>query len=289
MRPQMIYALLRPAVSLSSNPMLLSDRLRSGSRNRTACLLFACIAALLCRPAISQSVAAPTVLTTFEQQVLSAFNPSGKSFSSVTLNGSAIWTAGSLQETGNVALQAGIDGSTSETWTLPSQSHARTESGWSAGRSCGYTDNKGVAHTDGDPNCRRAVPWFAPWSTFALLPAGTLVGTDVTQATDRTNGLARLTFQTNYYGGVQTSASVMELGLLEKRAAATVTFDQTTALPMAVDFDLILDSDPSHTIKCQIIFSDYRTEAGVVVPHRIQRYIQRTLQADITITSVTVQ
>ena len=89
--------------------------------------------------------------------------------------------------------------------------------------------------------------------------------------------------------GIQNSVSATELALLEARAAVTVTFDQKSALPTTVDFDQILDSDPSHTIKYQTVFSDFRTEAGLIVPHRIQRYIQRTLQADITITTVNLQ
>ena len=232
---------------------------------------------------------AQTALTPFEQQAFQAFNPSGQTFSSITMSGSAVWTAGSLQETGSVVLKAGVDGSTSETWTLPSQSHARTEGSWSAGRSCSFTDNKGVAHADADPNCRRAVSWFAPWSGLALVSGGTLLGTDITQASDKANGVEKLAFQTSLSSGIQNSVSATELALLEARAAVTVTFDQKSALPTTVDFDQILDSDPSHTIKYQTVFSDFRTEAGLIVPHRIQRYIQRTLQADITITTVNLQ
>ena len=141
----MCYAALQRALLTSSGPIPSGPRRcpslfyeatqRKISRN--TCLLLVYVGALALQSATAQTTATPKALAAFEQQALSAFNPNAKTFSSITLNGSAVWTAGSLQETGSVVLKAGVDGSTAETWTLPSQSHARLESAWSLAGAAG--------------------------------------------------------------------------------------------------------------------------------------------------------
>lgn len=134
---------------------------------------------------------AQVVLSAFEQQALLAFNPNAKALSSLTLTGSVVWTAGSLKENGTVVLKAGSDGSTLETWTLPTQSHTYAATSWNVNRSCTSTTPKGVISTSSDPNCLRSLAWFAPWVGFTLLSNAVVLASDTTQANDKTRACSR--------------------------------------------------------------------------------------------------
>ena len=230
------------------------------------------------------------ILSAFEQQALLAFNPGAKVFNSLTLRGDVVWTSGSLKEDGSVVFKAAIDGSTSETWTLPTQSHSSTDSALKLGRSCIFTDHAGAVHANSDPNCLRSVPWFAPWMGVGLVSSSTILGSDTSLSTDLANGVRKLSFRTGFTASNSLPTALKsELTLLQTRTAVTVSYDQLTALPSGLSFVQVLDSDPVHVIPYQVLFSDFRPEAGYVIPHRIQRYVQRTLQADITITSATAE
>ncbi len=278
----------------SDRTTLPSQLSETGSKRRTVhgygCILFFQVFVIFPSLTSAQSSLTSSVLTPFEKQALLAFNPGASSLVSLTMTGNATWIAGSLQESGTVMLKASADGSTAETWTLPTQSHIHTSTAWSAGRSCSSTNSKGVVSDSSDPNCLRSLPWFAPWVGFTLLSKGVVLGSHVTQAADKASGNEKLAFQTILGNtGSPADPSTAKLAQLESRAAVTLTFDQQTALSSVLDFNQIIDSDPAHTILYRIIFSDFRTESGYVVPHHIQRYIQRTLQADITITNVNVE
>ncbi len=247
-----------------------------------ACVLFFASTAPLAK---SQGV-----LSAFEQQALLAFNPSAKVLNSITLTGNVVWTSGSLKEKGTVVLKASADGSTSETWTLPTQSYSQTTAALQVGRNCSLTDHAGAVHVDASPNCLRAVPWFAPWMGVSLISGTSVLGSDTSLAADLTSGTRKLNFQTSFsIASSAPAASTNELTQLETRTAVTVSYDLLTAMPSALSFVQVLDSDPGHVLPYQIVFSDFRIEGGYIVPHRIQRYIQRTLQADITITSATAE
>ncbi len=227
---------------------------------------------------------AQQTLTPFEQLALAAAL-GGKPLSKVTLSGSATWTAGSLKETGNVTLAAGPDGSVDETWVLPSQAHSASLTALTGPRSCSYTDTAGKQHSDTTANCIRPVNWFAPWVALNLLTSGTVLSvSDATQPSDTAAGIVKLRFTSQLPG--PDSATQALLTELSTRTAVDVSFDLKSALPSSLTYEYVLDNNPKHVIEYAITFADYRSEQGFMIPHRIQRYVQRTLQADITITSV---
>ena len=87
-------------------------------------------------------------LTAVEQLASLAFNPSAKVFSSITLSGATVWTAGSLQDAGNVVFTASADGSSGETWSLASQPYSVLNTSFAEGRSCSSVDSAGKTHQD---------------------------------------------------------------------------------------------------------------------------------------------
>ncbi len=239
---------------------------------------------------VAARASAQVTLTPFELQSVLALNPNAKAFKTLTLSGTATWIAGSLNESGNVSLKVSTDGSTNEQWTLPTQSHSHIESSWASGRACSHTDKDGKKHDVADPSCFRGVPWFAPWMGFTLLPSAVVLAQDGTQSTDTADGVVRFNYKTNLAPASASSGSTPSApDLVQQGSALAVLYDHATALPTSLEYDYMINSDSAYVIKYRIVFSDYRADAGLVLPHRIQRYVQRTLQADININSVTAE
>lgn len=245
---------------------------------------------LLTLGVFSPCVSAQSGLTAFEQAAMQAFNPGNNKFSSLTMTGGAVWTAGSLTESGTVTFTMSSDGSFTETWSLPSQSHTFQSTMVSGRRTCTYTNPTGKQVSIEDASCLQAVPWFAPWFGLDSVANTLATATDTTQPSDTASGNERLSFIPNLAAPSGSSTAVQQsLLLLQQGSSVNVSYNLTSALPAALNFNHLLDSNPSHSIQNDATFTDYRPEGGYMLPHHIQRYIQRTLQADITITSVTAQ
>jgi hypothetical protein len=229
---------------------------------------------------------AQSTLTTSERAALLAFNPDAKTFSSITFSGTAAWTAGSLQDSGNVVLTASADGSSNETWSLSSQPHTLASTPFTSGRSCSYVDSAGKNHQDASSECFRAVPWFAPWMSLLMLPNNVLLRTSGVSLAAADGTTAQLQYMTN----LGTAATPNpQLAAFSSGTVIGLVVDPKTSLINEVDFNQTIDSDTARVIPYRIVFSDYRPEAGLILPHHIQRYIQRTLQTDITITNITAE
>ena len=76
----------------------------------------------------------------------------------------------------------------------------------------------------------------------------------------------------------------------EIQALSTVLYDldPSSHLPAALHFYTHPDENLLTNIPVDVQFSDYRVVNGVLVPFRIQRYLNGTLQLDITISSATI-
>lgn len=235
---------------------------------------------------ISTCAGAQSSLTPVEQQTLLAFNPDAKSFSTITFSGTAAWTAGSLQDSGNVVLTSSADGSSSEAWSLASQPHTLTSTSFANGRSCNYVDSAGKNHQNASPECFRAVPWFAPWMSLLMLSNNVLLRTSGVTLTSADGTNAQLEYMTNLGTPVTPNSAS---ALFNSGTVVGLILDPTTSLIDELDYNQTIDSDTARVIPHRIVFSDYRADAGLILPHHIQRFIQRTLEADITITSVTIE
>ena len=223
-------------------------------------------------------------LTAVEQHALLAFNPTAKVFSSVTLSGATVWTAGSLQDAGNVVFTANADGSSSETWSLASQPYSVLNTSFADGRSCSSVDSAGKTHQDASPACFRAVPWFAPWLSLLMLSNNVLLPTSGANIMAAPQHGTQLQFMTNLGAATTASSAAMRSGTVTE-----LVVDPETSFINEIDFNQPINSDPARVIAYRVVFSDYRPDAGLVLPHHIQRFIQGTLQADTTITNITAE
>jgi hypothetical protein len=235
---------------------------------------------------MSVCASAQSSLTPTEQQAVLAFNPDAKTFSTITFSGTAAWTAGSLRDSGNVVLTASADGSSSETWGLSAQPHTLAATSFTSGRSCNYVDSAGKNHQDASPGCLRAVPWFAPWMSMVMLSNKVLLRTSGVTLASADGTTAQLEYMTNLSA---LAAVDSQFAAVSSGTVVGLVVNPKTSLINEVDFNQTIDSDTARVIPYRIVFSDYRPDAGLILPHHIQRFIQRTLQSDITVTNISAE
>lgn len=243
-----------------------------------SCLLLLSIS--FCHFLTAQTVAP----LSFQQQSAIAFSSSGTFPSSIALSGNANWIAGSQTDSGTLSLQASADGSTNEIWSLSTESHAfgkgpLSYSGFD--RSCIYTDAKSKQHPVSGRNCQQSLPWFFP--SFVLQPtyAAALTVTDRTGDADVAEGLEKLVYTLALPSSAVSGASLS--------TDFTIFYDIHTALPRRLVYQQAFDGDDSRGLEIAIEYGNYSLESGFMVPHHFQRYLQRTLNADCTVSTTTIQ
>ena len=222
-------------------------------------------------------------LTPFQQQILLAFSPAGLLFKGLTLSGTVDRKVGSLSESGTVKLQSASDGSSSEEWTGAGDNRVIQETAFTGDRTCTIATKSTAAKDVDGIECQRVVPWFAPWNGLSVLSAALATGKE----TPGDAGNTLLTFAPDY--GSLASLPVkrqQRLLKLAQAAAVDVLYDSATALPSGLHYTQPLSSESTNVIDVSVVYSDYRLELGFMVPHHIQRYVQRTLESDIHITNV---
>jgi hypothetical protein len=119
-----------------------------------------------------------------------------------------------------------------------------------------------------------------------MLPNNILVRTTGTSVAADDVSNVQLEYATGFAGQSTTNSAS---ALMRSGTVVRLVLDPNTSLINEMDFNQIIDSDMSRVIPYRIVYSDYRPEAGLILPHHIQRFIQHTLQADITISNITAQ
>ena len=100
------------------------------------------------------------------------------------------------------------------------------------------------------------------------------------------NGESVRHFQATRTPPGQGDAATMQL--LLQLASFDLYLDATTFLPVALNFNTHPANNALQNIPIGIEFSDYRSANGVATPFHIQKFLQRSLLLDITITSVAI-
>ena len=260
--------------------MSISDPYPSQVLRRLAGTIFATV---LSASLQAQTVPAP-VLSLFQQKAQLAFAPSGATFSNLTLTGSVDRTAGATKETGTITLHSSADGSSAESWSGAGADRVSTCTAWNETRSCALSLAGKTQGLGGVAN-QRTVTWFAPWMALSLLSS---LVSDATESKD-SKGDEVLTFAPAYGSLASLSATRQkQVQSVGQAAAVQVLYDAGTALPSGMHYTEPLSTETSNAIDISIVYGDYSLEQGFMVPHHIQRYIQRTLESDVHITSVSL-
>ena len=214
-------------------------------------------------------------------QISQAFSQ-GKPISSVVLNASAEWIAGSDDETGTATLTASADGSLSMQLQLPKSSRLESQTSFSSGQSCTWTGADGVEHVMPLHNCAGSMAWFLP--SVALLGSRqpSEVITTITQAANS----PFVDVLQQQQPQISTSASLT--ALLTHLSISHLYLDPVTFLPSALSFNTHPDDNSGTDIPVHVVFTNYQQVNGVMIPYRIQRYVNGSLNLDLIVTQAAV-
>lgn len=193
----------------------------------------------------------------------------------LSLYGTVSRVAGSLHESGSVVLTVSPDGSWSEDWALDSRSIQKS--------SADCSEQTSRSSGNRDVGCRRTLPWFAPWTLANAVGSGKGTIQEIAEA-----GQKRVLLSPSSVAKAKQRAS-LNMPNQSVSNALMITYDPSTSLPTRMDLVDYLDAGGSQKVDTYVLFSDFREEQGVMIPHHIVRYIQRTLESDIQITSVTTR
>jgi hypothetical protein len=248
----------------------------------TYCLLF-CVTTSY--SALSQTTTTTQTPTTFQQEAQAAVT-GGKSFSVVNLNATAVWTAGSLQQSGTAQLQANADGSTNVQLALGPASRTEVQTKADSSRTCTWIDNAGNNHDVLGPNCLIAIPWFSPslfTQTCVRLPA--LLGiTDDGAVTKSGSTFHQVSYLLNLTGADASSTSQMV-----SQSTVNVFYDPQTFLPASLEYFIHPDNNDLQNIPVRVVFSNYQPVSGIMLPFQIEKYVNRTLQLRLDVSNASIQ
>jgi hypothetical protein len=200
----------------------------------------------------------------------------GTPISDANLTGTAVWTAGSDQQTGTVTLLAkgfvesrvdlNLSGGTKS--EIRNSNASPDEGNWIGPDS--------VVHAIALHNCFTDSSWFFP----AL---GSL-------AAVATNPNVVLT-----YVGLESSlqhihAYTYDAQLPDAQQLSAMDFylDPQTLLPQVVIFNEHPDDDQTVNIAVEVMFSDYRNVNGVTIAFHIQRFVNNSLMLDVQLASANI-
>ena len=234
--------------------------------------------------AISQ-VPTSQMPTAFQAQAQTAVS-AGKSFSVVSLTATAEWTSGSLRENGTAQLLANADGSTNVQLSLGKASRTEVQTKVDFSRSCTWIDGARKNHKITGPNCFLSIPWFAPGlfmqSSAHLSPL--LATTDDGEVQKNGSTLHQMSYLLNLESPDSTIAKQ-----IVGQSTVRVFFDPQTFLPVSLEYSAHPDNDDSQNIPVRVVFSNFQSVSGVMIPFHIEKYLQRALQLKLDVTNASIQ
>ncbi|MGA3227982.1 MAG: hypothetical protein ABSC65_29730 [Acidobacteriaceae bacterium] len=219
-------------------------------------------------------------------QLSTAFS-GGNPVHQVQLTGNASWHAGSINDTGSATLSAATTGSSQLQLSLSSSgTRIEAESGLGTNLTCSWSGEDAVAHTIDSGNCWRPVVWFLPPLSLqpSLLPSY-LGAVDL--------GSGTVGFGTATYRHLQGELVFPSLtGTLAsdimQRSTADLGLDPATFLPAVLSYSIRPDNGAPIPIAIEIHYSNYQAVNGVQIPFTIQRYVNGSLQLEISVSSAQV-
>jgi hypothetical protein len=204
----------------------------------------------------------------------------GNTISDVTLSGTANWTVGSDQDSGQVSLLAKGFGESRIDINLSTGTRREVRNANGDPNEGNWTGPDGTVHAIALHNCFTDASWFFP----ALGTLGVAGGNpNVVLSYVGLENLGQTSLQ-----HVRAYTYDAQLPDAQQLSAINFYLDSQTLLPSIVTFNEHPDDDQTVNIAVQIIFSDYRTSNGAAIPFHVQRYVNNNLVLDIELTSVSL-
>ena len=216
------------------------------------------------------------------RQALAALT-NGVLVSDMTLKGNAAWIAGSEKGTGTVTLKAkGPDESRIDlNIGSASRSIVRNDSADPMGQ-IAYSDGRVVS--EAFHNTRAVAAWFAPAIVISdfLRPDALLIYVGRETYTGTAVEHIRM------YRVVSGKGSPAAKALSSRLSAMDLRLDANSMLPILLSFAAHPEDDAGLDIAVDIGFSNYQKSNGVMFPQRVTRFLQNSVNFDITITSIDI-
>lgn len=246
----------------------------------TRTVLFGCLL-------VSSCLALPQLASAQQASGLALLAPvvtassGGNQVSSVQLQGTATFHAGSLTEDGDITLSMQSSGQASMRFNgHGSVSRTESQNSISPGMQCFWNGADGVSHAIDAENCRRPMVWFLPG--LSLQQLASFPNVDIADlASSPVGSVAAHHLQIRWSSPGQNSA-------LERTRTVELGLDPTSSLPTALEYRLVTGK-PNVFQTIHVRFSDYHLVNGLSIPSSIQRYVNGSLQLDIHITNSSVQ
>jgi hypothetical protein len=218
-------------------------------------------------------------------ELSSAFS-GGNLVHQVQLTANASWHLGNAEDTGTASLSAATSGASQLTLSLSTGSRTETASGQGTNLACAWASGDGISHDADLTNCWRPVLWFLPALSLqpSLLPSY-LGASDM--------GSGTVGFGAETYRHLQSAFVFPDLSsgltaVVMQRSVADIGLDPKSFLPTVLTFSIRPDNGAPSPIAVEIHYANYQLINGVKIPFTIQRYINGSLQLEITVTSAQV-
>lgn len=246
----------------------------------TAALVFS--SAALC-----QAQAASGATTVPPLALASAAFSGGQVVKSIQLTGQAQWISGSLQDSGPVVLTASSDGSSNMQLSLLAAG-VRTESriGTASNASCLWSGPDGVSHAISAETCWHPSVWFLPAIVLQYPSIPSYINAvDLGLEKGFSDGITRRHLQIQT---IMTNLS-QRLGQSVKDGSTTDLYlDASSMLPTSIGYTVAPDDGSPARVSVQVWYSQYQKVSGVMIPFRIQRFVNGALQLDVQINSAQI-
>jgi hypothetical protein len=216
------------------------------------------------------------------RQVLAALT-NGVPVSDMTLKGNATWIAGSEKGTGTVTLKAkGLDESRIDlNIGAASRSEERNDSADPMGQ-IAYSDGRVVP--EALHNTKTAGAWFAPAVVLSDFLRPDALLTYVGRETYAGTAVEHI----RMYRVVSGKGSPAAKALITRLSTMDLRLDGNSMLPILLSFAAHPEDDAGVDIAVDIGFSNYQKSNSVMFPQHVTRFLQNSVNFDITITSIDI-
>jgi hypothetical protein len=200
-----------------------------------------------------------------------------------TLQATASYVAGSDEESGTATLTA--RGNQESLVQLNLSGGTRQEI--RDGPAGAWSGPDGEAHSMALHNCWTDASWFFPALTLEAIAADPTLAVAYL-GPDTSKGATLLHVQVARLLPGQSAGAT---ALIQTLSTMDIYFDPQSFLPLVLDFNTHPDVDANQNLPVEIQFGNYQKSnpsADGLVPFRVQKFLQRTLLLDLTVSSVLV-
>jgi hypothetical protein len=209
----------------------------------------------------------------------------GAQVTDITISAQVVRNENSDSETGPVTLEALSAGDASLTYALSGGQRSEIVNP-SSNPPGAWSGTDGVWHGMALHNTWTPAAWFAPalvLEEFLNDPSLTIVNLGQTSL----NGEA-VQHLRSWRTLTSTSGAPADLAIIQSLSTVDIYIDLTSNLPVALNFNLHPDSNAGVNIPVQILYSNWQSSSGMMLPFHVQRFFNGNLLDDISVSTATV-